>query len=95
MYGLLYSAIFTGLTWFLKTVVIKFVLFAGLYFVVHEFIGFIGEKLPTFAGFDELFGGLPAGLWYFLDIMQFPSGFSMVLSAYLLRFMVRRVPFLG
>ena len=63
MYGLLYSAIFTGLTWFLKTVVIKFV--------------------------------LPAGLWYFLDIMQFPSGFSMILSAYLLRFMVRRVPFLG
>lgn len=95
MYAIFYSALMTGLTWFLKTIVIKFVLFAGLYFIVHEFIGFIADKLPSFSGLNDVFNGIPAGLWYFLDLMQFSSGFSMVLSAYLLRFMIRRIPFIG
>ncbi|SDU51500.1 DUF2523 family protein [Pseudomonas yamanorum] len=49
--------------------------------------------LITSAG--ELFGGIDSSVWYFLSIFQIPFGISVVMSAYLLRFLVRRIPFIG
>jgi len=33
-------------------------------------------------------------LWW-LSILQVPAGFGMVMSAYLVRFLIRRIPFIG
>lgn len=95
MYGIIFSAINSALSFIFKTAIVKFVLFFGLYFVVSEFIEFLSSKLPSFTNLDGLFLGLPSGVWYFLDICQFGRGFSLVLSAFLLRFMIRRIPFIG
>ncbi|UZM15479.1 DUF2523 domain-containing protein [Pseudomonas kielensis] len=43
----------------------------------------------------ELFSAIDPSVWYFLNIFQIPFGISVVMSAYLLRFLVRRIPFIG
>ena len=49
--------------------------------------------LITSAG--ELFTVIDPSVWYFMGIMQIPYGITVVTSAYLLRFLVRRIPFIG
>ncbi|WNF58474.1 DUF2523 family protein [Pseudomonas sp. SG20052] len=49
--------------------------------------------LITNAG--ELFTAIDPSVWYFLNIFQIPFGITVVTSAYMLRFLVRRIPFIG
>lgn len=49
--------------------------------------------LLTSAG--ELFTNISPSVWYFMNLMQLPFGITVVSSAYLLRFLVRRIPFIG
>lgn len=41
------------------------------------------------------FAGLPAGVAFFLQALQLPTGLAIVGSAYLVRFLIRRLPFFG
>lgn len=43
----------------------------------------------------QIFSAIDPSVWYFLNIMQVPFGISVVTSAYLLRFLVRRIPLIG
>ncbi|QHF44945.1 hypothetical protein PspS35_14715 [Pseudomonas sp. S35] len=43
----------------------------------------------------ELFTNISPSVWYFMNLMQLPFGITVVSSAYLLRFLVRRIPFIG
>lgn len=49
--------------------------------------------LITSAG--ELFTAIDPSVWYFMNIFQIPFGITVITSAYLLRFLVRRIPFIG
>lgn len=49
--------------------------------------------LITSAG--ELFTAIDPSVWYFMNIFQIPFGITVISSAYLLRFLVRRIPFIG
>lgn len=52
---------------------------------VPDFITNLG---PTWAA-------LGSGTMYFLDVIQFDVGFPMLLSAYFIRFIIRRLPVVG
>ncbi|NKF24814.1 hypothetical protein [Solimonas marina] len=39
--------------------------------------------------------GIPSGVVWFLDIMHFGFGVTVVLSALTLRFLIHRIPFIG
>lgn len=95
MYGIFFAAINSALGFVFKTAVVKFVLFFGLYMVTYAFIGYLSNKLPNVTGLDELFNQIPAGMWFILDVFKFSTGFNMCLSAYVLRFMIRRMPVVG
>lgn len=95
MYGILVSALNTALGFILKGIIVKFVLFFGLYYVVSEFIEYLSTKLPTFSGLPAELSEMPSGLWYFLDLFQISPGISICISAALLRFMIRRIPLIG
>lgn len=41
------------------------------------------------------FGGLPAGVAFFLRALELPAGLAIVGSAYGVRFLIRRLPFFG
>lgn len=39
--------------------------------------------------------GIPDGVLYFAQALQLPAGLSMIVSAYVLRFLIRRIPIIG
>ena len=46
-------------------------------------------------GASQISSQISPNVVYFMDIMQIPFGIGAVTSAYLLRFLVRRIPFIG
>lgn len=51
--------------------------------------GFVADLGPAFTA---IFSGTTG---YFLDLLQLPYGIGVVSSAYVLRFFIRRLPFIG
>ncbi|WP_145193630.1 hypothetical protein [Pseudomonas sp. URMO17WK12:I11] len=42
-----------------------------------------------------LFSQIDPSVWYFMNIFQIPFGITAILAAYVLRFSIRRLPFIG
>ncbi|EMT5671606.1 DUF2523 domain-containing protein [Morganella morganii] len=95
--GRLLTTLFSGAFGFIfKGIVAKFFLFSALFYVTTEFIPIIIDWfLPKSTNLAELFGSLPDAIWYFLNLLQFPLGVPMVISAMLTRFIIRRLPIIG
>ncbi|MHC5570271.1 DUF2523 family protein [Proteus mirabilis] len=95
--GRLLTTLFSGAFGFIfKGIVAKFFLFSALFYVTTEFIPIIIDWfLPKPTNLAELFGSLPDAIWYFLNLLQFPLGVPMVISAMLTRFIIRRLPIIG
>lgn len=56
------------------------------------------EAIPVPAFMENLgslFGGIDPGIAFFLSSLNFGVGVSMVLSAYVIRFIIRRLPVVG
>lgn len=80
-----------------KGIVAKFFVFFALFFITTEFIPvvielFLPKEIPNL---NALFSGLPDSIWYFLSILQIPTGITLVISAMLARFIIRRLPIIG
>ena len=95
MLGILVSAFNAILAWLVRSVLVKFVLFFGLWFVTTEFMQVLAPYLPDASALSSALGGLPADLWYFLDLFKVSYGVPLVLSAYVTRFAIRRLPIIG
>lgn len=55
------------------------------------------DALPAFATNDpsSYLGGFTGDLLFFLSMAQFPAGVSMIMSALVARFFLRRIPVIG
>lgn len=97
MYGILISAFNSVLGWTFKTVIMKFVVFTVIYLVVSTFIGYIVNSgiLPNLSNVQSQAGSIPASVAYMFSIFQIWTGMSMIITAYMTRFMIRRIPFIG
>lgn len=97
MFGILVSAFNSVLGFVLRGVVVKCVVFGALFAVVTGFVAVLQSAglFPSASSLSGAFGGIPAGMWYFLDLFRFDVGIPMVLSAYGARFIIRRIPFIG
>lgn len=95
--GRLLTTLFSGAFGFIfKGIVAKFFLFSALFYVTTEFIPIIIDWfLPKSTNLAELFGSLPDAIWYFLNLLQFPLGVPLMISAMLTRFIIRRLPIIG
>ncbi|MEQ9917153.1 DUF2523 family protein [Pectobacterium aroidearum] len=90
------AALYTALSFLLRSVVMKFAVMFGLFFIVQELAPVLlslvnVSPLPLI----ELFGQLPDSVWYFLNIFQVPTGITMMISAIIARFIIRRIPIIG
>lgn len=57
---------------------------------------FEGIPVPDFmSSAGALFQGIPPDIVYYAGIFRVADGLAMVLSAYVLRFILRRIPFIG
>jgi hypothetical protein len=95
MYGILISALYTALTFVVRTVFVKFIIFSGLFFVASEFVRYLVTKLPGIASINQAMSAIPPGIWYFCDLFQFAVGLKLILAAYVTRFAIRRIPVIG
>ncbi len=100
LFGILLSALQSVLGFVLRSVTIKFVLFWIIWIVVREILPLMTQYglLPgatKASALNTSLLGIPSSVWYFLDLMSFSTGISIVLSAYVTRFIIRRIPFIG
>jgi hypothetical protein len=51
--------------------------------------------VPTWLEGVDVFAGIDPGVVYFAEALMIPEGIAIVLSAYVLRFVIRRLPFVG
>lgn len=82
---------------FVKTVP-KFFLFFGLFYLVFEFtpvlISIVGGD-ALILRINGLFSSIPGEVAYFLSFFQIAYGAKVVISAYITRFIIRRIPLMG
>lgn len=56
------------------------------------------EQIPVpdwLQNIPDGFAALGSTIWYFLDAAQISYGFSVITGAFVLRFIIRRLPFIG
>ncbi|GAQ30423.1 DUF2523 domain-containing protein [Ralstonia insidiosa] len=97
MFGILVSAANVALGFFLRSIVAKFFLYFALYFFVTEAVPLLqsAHLFPTAASLAGAFGAIGNDVWYFLDLFAFSYGAPLLVSAYVTRFIIRRLPIIG
>lgn len=95
MFGILMSAVSSAFGFLLRSVLVKFAVFFALFFITTGFMGYLVTLLPTASSITGTLGQIGSGTWYFLDLFGFSYGFPLVVSAWALRFMIRRMPVVG
>ena len=95
MFGRVLSALFSFAGWFAKSTMVKFAVYFGLFFITTEFITLLIPYLPGASSLASAFANQADGVWYLLNIFQIPFGIKVCLSAYVTRFMIRRIPVIG
>lgn len=85
-------------SWIFRGVVVKFVVLTAVYGVlailIPKAIDLIAPQIGV-SGLTTAFSGLDAGTWFFLDFFALDVGIPALISAYVARFLVRRLPLIG
>lgn len=86
------------ITWLIRDVVVKFLVFTAIFaliaFLVPKAIGYLGSFINP-GGLTSAFGAISPGVWYFLDFFQLAYGVPLLISAWVSRFLIRRLPVIG
>lgn len=86
------------LAFLLREVVVKFVVMAAIFIAVSELmplvLGFVAPFILP-GSLTSAFSAISAGVWFFLDLARLDYGLPLMISAYIARFSVRRVPVVG
>ncbi|EDM1757543.1 DUF2523 domain-containing protein [Salmonella enterica subsp. diarizonae] len=89
------SVLYGVLGFLLRSVVVKFTVFFALYFIVQEFVplilNMVNRQLPLLALISEI----PDSLKYFFAVFKIIDGINIILSAFVTRFIIRRIPVIG
>lgn len=85
-------------SWLLREVIVKFIVFTSVFalvaFLVPKAVDFLAPWVGT-AGLSGAFAGLGSGVWFFLDFFQLGFGVPLLISAWVTRFLIRRLPVIG
>jgi hypothetical protein len=85
------------LSWFVRGVVVKFVVLGALFFLIQALMPRVIEQVTAWspAGLTGAFNAIGPAVWWFLDKFALDVGIPMILSAYVTRFTIRRIPVVG
>lgn len=95
MFAIVLSALFSIVGWLFRSILVKFVVMFALFFVATSFVAYLAPMLPGAGAITAAFASIPAGVWWVLDLFQVPTGLKLVLTAYVTRFAIRRMPIIG
>lgn len=95
MYGILVSAVNFLLGFVLRGIIVKFVIAFLLFWGVTLMAEVLVPLLPQVSAVSSALSDIPPGVWWFLDVFAIEQGLPLVISAYLTRFVIRRIPLIG
>lgn len=95
MFGRFLSALYTFAGFAFRSILVKFFTFFSLFFIVTEFVELLVPLLPGASDLVSAFSVQAPGVWYFLDLFNISYGVSACLSAFVTRFIIRRIPVIG
>lgn len=84
--------------WLISEVVLKVVVMAVLFLLMHSLMPYVWNLVFSMVSPDLLkdsFNGIPATVWWFLGMVDVQYGVAMMVSAYMTRFIIRRMPVVG
>lgn len=86
------------IAWFMRVVVVKFVILTGLFAVMAIVIPAGISLITPYLGVSSLtsaFAGIDSGVWWILDAFALDYGIPLMISAAVARFLIRRLPVIG
>ena len=86
------------ISFLVREVIVKFVIFTAVFALVVVLVPkAVGYLSPFISGgsLSSAFSGLPAGVWFFLDFFNLGFGLPLLISAFVARFLIRRLPLIG
>ena len=98
MHAILISAFGGLMTWLVRVVVVKFLVFGLLLMVTTEFVSFLVEQLGENNPVDGVQGALsslPSAALYFIGVLRLDVGIPLIFAAYGAAFAIRRLPIVG
>lgn len=94
----MHAILWSVASWLLRGVVGKFMvltmIFSAVAFLVPYAVGIVAPYVGV-GSLNSAFGGLGAGVWFFLDFFNIGFGLPMLISAAIVRFLIRRLPVIG
>jgi large-conductance mechanosensitive channel len=94
----MFEIIKRALLWLIDIAQVKFIVTAAisaitlaLYSLVQNLI----QPIINVQAISNAFAALPPSVWYFADMLNMVQGFTMLMAAFVIRFIVRRLPFVG
>jgi hypothetical protein len=92
------SVIYSIVMWLLREVIIKFVILTAFYALIVVLVPVAISYLLPFISTSSLnssFMGLSPEMWYFIDFFNLDFGLPLMISAFVARFLIRRLPVIG
>lgn len=86
------------ISWVFRAVVVRFVILAVLYealvILVPIMLGYLTPFISA-SSLTSLFSALPASMLWFMWYLRLDFGLPLLISAWLARFLIRRIPMIG
>ena len=97
MYAILVAAFNYIGGFFLRGVVLKFVILSMIYYVVAWIAeGVLGQlDVSPLSGLQSVLDALPQGVLYLMGVFRLDLGIPLMLGAMLTAFIIRRLPIIG
>jgi hypothetical protein len=92
------EVLFKVFRWLISGAQIKFVGFTFLFSIVSFLISKLTDYLTPYVGVNGLnsaFLGLTPNTWYFVNIFNLAYGVPLIIGAFVIRFLIRRIPIIG
>jgi hypothetical protein len=97
MFAVVAAAFRYALGWIVSGTVVKFVVFAGLSYVIAAVVAVIADKVDFegMSGIGGLLSDLPNDFLFYIGLFRLDLGIPMIIAAYVVRFGIRRLPIVG
>lgn len=86
------------IAYFTREVIAKFVVFTAVFGLVAILIPTVIQAIAPYistGSFTSAFSAVSPGVWFFLDFFQLGFGVPLLITAWITRFTIRRLPVVG
>lgn len=94
MWQIFYSALAAGLNWFVRSGGIKLAVCGVLTWLMGLLLSMVGTFVPALDPRPYI-AQMPSGMLYFVGYFKVPECTTIILGAYMARFLIRRLPVIG